>query len=329
MTALQSRMRAAAASMLLAAMAACSPKSATTTAAPDAGKPVQVAIVVSTLNNPWFVVLAETAREQALKRGYQATIFDSQNDSAKEAAHFDNIVASRYSAVLLNATDADGSVANATKARTADIPVFTMDREINSTDAAVSQILSDNFTGAVNVGEAFVEMLGAEGKHEYIELLGIVTDNNTWNRSRGFHSVVDRYPGFKMVAQQSAEFDRSKALEVMDAILQKQPAVDAVFCGNDAMALGAYQALLAAGRADRVKVFGFDGSDDALKSISEGKLAATAMQYPKLMATTAIEYAERYLKGERKLPGKVPVNVDLVTKANVEKFGNYGLLDGQ
>ena len=54
-----------------------------------------------------------------------------------------------------------------------------------------------------------------------------MTDNNTWNRSRGFHSVVDRYPGFKMVAQQSAEFDRSKALEVMDAILQKRPAIDA------------------------------------------------------------------------------------------------------
>ena len=93
------------------------------------------------------------------------------------------------------------------------------------------------------------------------------------------------------------------------------------------MALGAYQALLAAGQADRVKVFGFDGSDDALKSISEGKLAATAMQYPKLMASTAIEYAERYLKGERNLPAKVPVNVDLVTKANVEKFGNYGLIE--
>ena len=132
-----------------------------------------------------------------------------------------------------------------------------------------------------------------------------------------------------MVAQQSAEFDRSKALEVMEAMLQGNPRIEAVFCGNDAMALGAYQALLAAGLADRVKVFGFDGSDDALKAIREGKIAATAMQYPKVMAKTAIEYAERYLKGERKLSGKVPVNVDLVTKANVEKFGNYGLLDGQ
>lgn len=319
--------RAGCAAIMLIAGVACSPKTATPV--PESVKPVQIAIVVSTLNNPWFVVLAETAREEALKRGYQATIFDSQNDSAKEAAHFDNIVASRYAAILLNATDADGSVANVMKARAAAIPVFTMDREVNSKDAPVSQILSDNYSGAVSVGEAFVEMLGAEGNHQYIELLGIVTDNNTWNRSRGFHSVVDRYPGFKMVAQQSAEFDRSKALEVMDAILQKRPAIDGVFCGNDAMALGAYQALLAAGHADRVKVFGFDGSDDALKSISEGKLAATAMQYPKLMASTAIDYAARYLKGERNLPAKVPVNVDLITKANVDKFGSYGLSESK
>jgi len=323
MSALKWVARTTAALVLLAVNVGCSQKSETGSAPAAAETKPQVAIVVSTLNNPWFVVLAETARDEAQKRGFRAIIFDSQNDSAKESAHFDNIVASRYAAVLLNATDATGSIANAAKAKAAKIPVFTMDREINSSDAAVSQILSDNYSGAVSIGEAFVEMVGDKGT--YVELLGIVSDNNTWNRSRGFHSVVDRYPGLKMVAQQSAEFDRSKALEVMDALLQKNPAIDAVFCGNDAMALGAYQALLAAGRADRVKVFGFDGSDDAIRSISEGKLAATAMQYPKLMAKTAVEYAERYLKGDHQLPGKVPVNVDLVTRENVAQFESHGL----
>jgi ribose transport system substrate-binding protein len=302
-------------------MAGCSSKSGT--AGPGAtAEPARIAVVVSTLNNPWFVVLANTARDEAERRGYKVTIFDSQNDPAKEAAHFENLVASGYKAVLFNATDADGSVANAEKASAANIPVFTMDREINSQQAAVSQVLSDNYSGAVAVGQSFVEKVGERGR--YVELLGIVTDNNTWNRSKGFHSVVDRYPGLKMVAQQSAEFDRSKALEVMDSILQAQPAIDAVFCGNDAMALGAYQALLAAGRAAKVQVFGFDGADDAVKSVAEGQMAATAMQYPKLMARTVAEYADRYLKGERKLPAKVPVTVDLVTKENVGKFGDYG-----
>jgi ABC-type sugar transport system substrate-binding protein len=288
--------------------------------AADAGR--KVAVVVSTLNNPWFVVLAETARDRAKELGYDATIFDSQNDPAKEAQHFDNLISSGYRAVLFNCTDAKGSIANVRRAKAANIPVFCMDREIEANDAATSQILSDNYSGCVALGQYFVEQVGETGK--YIELLGIVADTNTWNRSKGFHSVVDRYPGLKMVAQQSAEFDRSKALEVLEALLQRNPDINAVFCGNDAMAMGAYQALLAAKKADKVKVFGFDGADDVVKAVAEGKIAATVMQFPKTMARSAAENADKYIKGQRTFPQRTPVAVELVTKANVSKFGDYG-----
>src|SRR5579862_3484881 len=120
---------------LLVIVAGCGSKSSTTPASSGA-EPGRIAVVVSTLNNPWFVVLADTARTEAQQRGYKVTIFDSQNDPAKEASHFDNIVSSGYKAVLFNATDAEGSVANAMKAHAANIPVFTMDREINSQEAA-------------------------------------------------------------------------------------------------------------------------------------------------------------------------------------------------
>ncbi len=202
-------------------LAACKPSgdaTSSTVPAPGSGR---IAVVVSTLNNPWFVVLAETARDRAKELGYEATIFDSQNDTAKESAHFDNIIAGGYTAILFNPTDADGSVPNVLKAKKAGIPVFCIDREINSTDAATAQMLSDNYSGCVELGQYFVKTVGKEGN--YAELLGLVGDNNTWNRSKGFHSVVDRYPGLKMVAQQSADFDRAKALEVMESILQKHP----------------------------------------------------------------------------------------------------------
>jgi len=282
----------------------------------------KIAVVISTLNNPWFVVLGETAKARANELGYDATIFDSQNDTAKEASHFENLIAGGYQAVLFNPTDADGSVANVLKAKKARVPVFCIDREINSTNAATSQMLSDNYSGCVALGQYFVKTVGKEGK--YAELLGLVGDNNTWNRSKGFHSVVDRFPGLKMVAQQTAEFDRAKALEVMESILQKNPDLNAVFCGNDAMAMGAYQALVSAGKADRIKVFGFDGADDVVKLIAEKKIAATGMQFPKVMAQKAAEYADQYLKGKRDFPQKVPVKVDLVTPDNVSKYGDYG-----
>jgi ABC-type sugar transport system substrate-binding protein len=305
--------------IVAAALAAACLFTTAAIAQPAKGK---IAVVVSTLNNPWFVVLAETAKARANDLGYDATIFDSQNDTAKEASSFENIIAGGYQAILFNPTDADGSVASVLKAKKAGIPVFCIDRELNSTNAATSQMLSDNYSGCVALGQYFVKTVGKEGK--YAELLGLVGDNNTWNRSKGFHSVVDRYPGLKMVAQQTAEFDRAKALEVMESILQKNPDINAVFCGNDAMAMGAYQALVSAGKADKVKVFGFDGADDVVKLIAEGKIAATGMQFPKIMARKAAEFADEYIKGKRDFAQKIPVKVDLVTPANVQKYGDYG-----
>jgi ABC-type sugar transport system substrate-binding protein len=293
--------------------------------ATPAGKP-RMAIIISTLNNPWFVVLGETARDRAIELGYAATLFDSQNDTAKEATNFDNVIAAGYAAILFNPTDADGSVANVQRAKDAGVPVFCIDREINSTDAATAQLLSDNYSGAVALGEYFVKQVGEKGK--YVELLGLVGDNNTWNRSKGFHSVVDRYEGLEMVAQQSADFDRNKALDMTESILQSHDDIDAIFCGNDAMAMGAYQALLGAGKAEQVKVFGYDGAEDVVRSIAAGKIVATVMQYPKLMARTAAEYADEYIrKGKRDFQQKIPVNVDLVSAENIDKFTAYGKKD--
>jgi ABC-type sugar transport system substrate-binding protein len=291
----------------------------------DSSDPQKIAVIISTLNNPWFVVLGETAKARAEELGYEATIFDSQNDTAKETSHFEDVITGGYKAILFNPTDADGSIANVRRAKAADVPVFCIDREINATDAATSQILSDSYSGCVELGKYFVEQVGEEGT--YIELLGLPGDNNTWNRSKGFHSVVDRYPNLKMVAQQSADFDRTKGLEVMESLLQAHPDINAVFCGNDAMAMGAYQALVSAGKGDTVKVFGFDGADDVVQKIVEGKIVATGMQFPKKMARMSAEFADEWIKGKRDFEQKIPVAVELVTQANVSKYGDYGAKD--
>jgi ribose transport system substrate-binding protein len=232
------------------------------------------------------------------------------------------VLAGGYQAILFNATDSDGSIANVRKAKVAGVPVFCIDREINAIDAATSQILSDNHGGCVALGQHFVEAL--DGKGSYVEILGYLGDNNAHNRSKGFHEVVDNYPELKMVAQQAADFDRAKALEVMETLLQKHgEGLAAVFCGNDAMAMGAYQAIAAAGRDD-VKVFGFDGADEAVKLIAEKKIAATGMQFPKTMARQAAEYADAWIRGKRDFPQKVPVAVEVVTPENVTQYADYG-----
>ena len=287
---------------------------------PDQQK--KIAVIISTLNNPWFVVLGETAANRAKELGYEATIFDSQHNTALETDHFENAIASGYDAILFNPTDADGSIANVRMAKNAGIPVFCMDREVNATDAATSQILSDSYAGCVAIGKYFVEKLNKKGK--YVEILGMLGDNNTWSRSKGFHSVVDHYTNLKMVAQQSADFDRNKAMEVMESILQVHPDINGVFCGNDAMAMGVYQALVSAGKANKVMVFGFDGADDVINSIQQKKILATGMQFPKLMAKTAANYAQEYFKGKRDFAQKVPVTVEMVNQENVNEYVAFG-----
>jgi ribose transport system substrate-binding protein len=129
-----------------------------------------------------------------------------------------------------------------------------------------------------------------------------------------------------MVAQQSAEFDRNKAMEVLESILQAHPDIDAVFCGNDAMASGAYQALASAGKTN-VRVFGFDGAEDVIEAIRSGKIAATGMQFPQLIAQHAAIFADQYFKGKRDFAKKMPVAVELVTKSNINNYLAYGKKD--
>jgi ribose transport system substrate-binding protein len=303
--------------LFITGFCSCNPK--------EKEKKQRIAVVISTLNNPWFVVLGQSAVDRCNELGYEATLFDSQNNPSKEAEHFDNILVSGYKAILFNPTDADGSANNAKAAAQAGVPVFCMDREINMPGATVTQILSDNYSGCITLGQYFVESMNRKGN--YVEILGLVGDNNTWARSRGFHSVVDCYEGLKMVAQQNADFDQNKAMEVMESMMQAHQDIDAVFCGNDAMAMGAYQAILAAGKEGKIKVFGFDGADDCVNAIREGKVEATGMQFPKTMAVTAATLADKYIKGERNLPKKLPVAVDLVHKKNVSQYGNFGKLD--
>jgi ribose transport system substrate-binding protein len=114
----------------------------------------------------------------------------------------------------------------------------------------------------------------------------------------------------------------------MESLLQAHPDINAVFCGNDAMAMGAYQALVSAGKADKVKVFGFDGADDVVQKIAEGEIVATGMQFPKKMAEMSADFAHEWLKnGKRDFEQKIPVAVELVTQKNVGKYGDYGLKD--
>ena len=266
-------------------------------------------VVISTLNNPFFVTLKDGAEEKAKELGVELVIYDAQDDSGKMTSSMEDLVQKKVGAILVNPTDADAVVPSILKANAAGIPVFTIDRGATSGEV-VTHIASDNVAGGKMAGEFLAEQIGGSGK--VVELVGIPGTSAARDRGKGFHEAMEKYPNIEIVASQAADFNRDRGLAVFENILQAQPEIDGVFAHNDEMVLGAIAAAEAAGRKGIVFV-GFDAVDDAVKAVKDGKLAATVAQQPKEMGLLGVEYAVKYLNGET-IPDNVPVPLMVVTE---------------
>jgi ribose transport system substrate-binding protein len=273
--------------------------------APIAMEGKTMGLVLSTLNNPFFVTLKEGAEEKATELGVELIVLDSQNDSAKELANMEDLLTRGVDLVLINPTDSD-AVGNAINlANDKNIPVITLDRGANSGDV-VTHIASDNVSGGIMAGEFISEIL--EGKGKVVELEGIAGTSAARDRGKGFNEAIGKTE-IEVVAKQVADFDRTKGLSVMENILQAQPEIDAVFAHNDEMALGALKAIEVSGRD--IMVVGFDATDDAVKAVEAGQMAATVAQQPAMIGSLGVENGMKVLMNET-LPDYIPVDLMLV-----------------
>ena len=267
-----------------------------------------IALVISTLDNPFFVTLKEGAEKQAKALDYDLVVLDSQNDPAKELANVEDISVRGVKILLINPTDSDAvgnaiAVANQKK-----LPVITLDRAANK-GQVVSHIASDNTAGGEMAGNYIAEKLGKGAK--IIQLEGIAGTSAARERGAGFAKAAQAHD-FKILASQPADFDRSKGLNVMENLLTAQPEVQGVFAQNDEMALGALRAIQAAGKKDLVLV-GFDGTDDGVKAVKGGKMAATIAQQPEKIGEIGVQTADKVLKGE-KVEASIPVELKLLNQ---------------
>ena len=266
-----------------------------------------MALVVSTLNNPFFVTLKDGAEAKAKELGYQMVVLDSQNDPAKELANVEDLTVRKVSAILVNPTDS-AAVGNAIMlANKAGIPVLTLDRGANVGEVK-AHIASDNVAGGKMAGDFIASKLGKN--IDVIQLEGIAGTSAARDRGEGFAQAV-KANGFKVLASQPADFDRTKGLNVMENLLAAHPDVKAVFAQNDEMALGALRATQAAGK--QVLIVGFDGTDDGKAAVKSGKLGATVAQQPALIGAIGMETADKVLKGEA-VEKYIPVPLQVVSQ---------------
>jgi ribose transport system substrate-binding protein len=272
----------------------------------DSMKDVKVGVSISTLNNPFFVSLKDGIEKKAKERGMKVTVVDAQDDTAKQISGIEDLILQKVDVLLVNPTDS-AAISSAVKdANDAGIPVITIDRSSDEGDIETF-IASDNVAGGEMAAEYLVKELGEKAK--VVELEGVSGASATRERGKGFHNIADKQ--LEVLTSQTAEFDRTKGLNVMENILQGNKDIQAVFAHNDEMALGAIEAIKAAGKD--IIVVGFDGNDDALKAVENGELKATIAQQPALIGEEAVNAAEKILKGD-KVDDTISVPLKLVTK---------------
>lgn len=278
-------------------------------------------IITPSHSNPFFKTEADTAAAKAKELGYETVVVSHDDDATKQSELFDAAIADKAAAIICDNAGADATVEAVQRARDAGIPTFLIDREINADGVAISQIVANNYQGAKAIAEAWVEAMGEEGK--YAELLGKESDTNAGVRSSAFHEVIDQYDTLEMVAQQTANWDQTEGYNKTEAILQSNPEITGIICGNDTMAVGAVEACKAAGRSD-IKIIGVDGSDEAAAYIASGEMTGTALQQCALIAEMAVEQADAYLKnGTTGLEEKQLVDCLAITADNVANLKTF------
>ncbi len=250
----------------------------------------KIGLVLSTLNNPFFVSMKDGAERESKKLGYDLIVLDSQNDPVKERSNIEDLIQLDIVALLINPTDSDAVVKAIEVANQSNIPVITLDRQSNGGEVT-THIASDNIKGGAMAGEFVLEKFGTTQNVNIVEIQGIQGASATRDRGAGFHSVLDDKSNVTFISSQAADFDRQKGLSVMENIIQGNKDIQVVFAHNDEMALGAAKAIMA-NNIDAT-VIGFDGGDDALDAIENGEMQATVAQQPDLIGELGVQIAQK------------------------------------
>ncbi|WP_089105253.1 ABC transporter permease/substrate-binding protein [Streptomyces hyaluromycini] len=275
----------------------------------------KIGLSLSTLNNPFFVQIRSGAQAEAKKLGVDLTVTDAQNDASQQANQLQNFTSSGLGAIIVNPVDSDAASNSVKTAGKAGIPVIAVDRGVNNATTA-TLVASDNVAGGELAAKTIAEKLGGQGR--IVILQGQAGTSAARERAQGFANGLKAYPGIQVVAQQPADFDRTKGLDVMSNLLQAHPDVQGVIAANDEMALGAIKAL-GSKAGSSVSVVGFDGTPDGLTAVRNGTLYASVAQQPSQLGKIAVDNALKAVK-DQKIPSAIKVPVKVVTKDNVAGF---------
>lgn len=278
-----------------------------------------VALVLKTLNHPFFVDMRRGAQEAADRLGVQLQVQAAEReiDVEKQMQIVENVIQTGIGVLAITPSGSREIVSALVKARDAKVPIIVVDTRVDEKAAAAAGVRtetfvgSDNFEGGRLAGDYVVKATGGKARIGILE--GIPGHETGDSRLRGFRNAVAGVPGITIAASQPANWERDQGFNVFQNMLQAHPDIDTVFAASDLMALGAIEAIAAAGRTGKIRVVGFDALDDAKKAIAAGTMEASVAQFPYEMGKMAIESAVKVMNGEP-LPPDIMVRLEMVTR---------------
>jgi len=299
------------AASLLVAFASCAKQKP----APAPKKVVGVTLL--TRSHAFYQDLEVAMRETADRLGIQLMVQSCDFKVDVQTSQVEDFINSGVSAIVICPADSNAIVGAVKRANAAKIPAFTADIAAKGGDV-VCHVASDNVRGGHVIGEYLVKLLKGKGE---VAIINHPVTTSVQDRVRGFREALSKASGIEVVADQTAEGQRSKAVDIAETILESHPNLNAIWGINDDSALGALQAVRQAKRGNRVIVVGYDGTPEARKEILAGSpLKADAVQYPQRIGQVTIETIDKYLRGEQ-VPKAIPIEVGIIDRATLQREG--------
>ena len=290
-----------------------------------AKKTYKIACIVKNSVNPYMIQQLEGVKRAARDMGFEATVLaPAKADSIEEQVRIvEDLLQKKVDALIIHPSDSNGIVPAVDKAVAQGVPVATIGTPANSNKVLFRTGVDYTETGVV-IAEWVAKQMKGEGN--LIILEGPPQAQNARERQAGIMEVLKKYPKIKVLASQPAHFQRMAAMQAMENLLQKFPKVNAVIGANDEEAMGAVQAIKAAGRQNEgIIVAGFDGSEDASKAIQRSEIAVTYNTDPYGSGYAAAAFLVKYLNDGSKpaksfMPFPSAQDKPLITKGNIDEY---------
>ncbi|MEJ2581152.1 MAG: substrate-binding domain-containing protein [Acidobacteriota bacterium] len=285
-----------------------------------------IAFVPKALNSPFWAAMESAAAAEAEAQNVHLVSLaaDRETDVERQYQIIENLIQQRVDAILLAPSGSKELVPAIRQANDAGIPVLLLDTRIDqaAADSVGAEVLtyigSDNFEGGAVAGRYLAQLLDGSGEVAIIE--GISGHETADQRRLGFLQGIRDAPGIRVVASQTANWERALAYNVAENLLQAHPEIDAIFAANDEMALGALEAADAAERLEDVSIVGFDAIPDALDNIRSGRMLGSVAQFPGEMGRLGVLYAVDLLRNRVTPPEEVLTRVEIIDINNLAAF---------